>query len=191
MIVRERIHAYRHGDWIVACDRCGGEFYASEMRREWTGLIVCPSDWEPRHPQDFKRGVPDRQSPAWVRPEPPDTFVQFGTISLSDDEIESGSAEGTLVGTLSVTGDGAQSFRLLDSAGGRFKLDPDDSARLLAGPVPTDIATADEHEITVATTYSGVGQAFTITVLDTGADRRVTVDGDTRVTVDGDTRITI
>jgi hypothetical protein len=189
--LRERLPAFRSGDWLVCCDRCGGEFYASEMRREWTGLIVCRSDWEPRHPQDFKKGVPDRQNPAWVRPEPADTFVEFGTIALSGDEITSGAAEGTLIGLLSVTGDGAQSFRLLDSAGGRFKLDPDDSTRLLAGPVATDFDLEEEHTMTVATTYSAVGTDFDITVISTDADQRVTVDGDVRVTVDGDTRIAI
>jgi hypothetical protein len=67
--------AYRHGDWLATCDRCGREFYASQLRREWTGLMVCSGDWDPRHPQDFKRGVPDRQAVPWSRPEPPEVFV--------------------------------------------------------------------------------------------------------------------
>jgi hypothetical protein len=163
--VRERLPAYRHGSWLVTCDRCGGEFHASDVRHEWTGLIVCLADFDARHPQDFKRGVPDRQAPAWVRPEPPDTFIEFGTITLSDNEIASGAAEGTLIGLLSVSGSGAQSFRLLDDAEGRFKLDPADSTRLLAGPVATDFDLEDEHTITVATTYGAVGTDLDIDVL--------------------------
>lgn len=56
------------GDWNAECDRCGFNFKASELRKEWTGLRVCRDCWEPRHPQDFVRGVPDRQAPDWARP---------------------------------------------------------------------------------------------------------------------------
>lgn len=39
--------------------------------------MVCRDTcWEPRNAQDFVRGVPDKQAPPWVRPEPADTFVQ-------------------------------------------------------------------------------------------------------------------
>ena len=45
------------------------------MRKRWDGVITCPRDWEPRHPQDFVRGVKDNPSVPISRPEPPDTFV--------------------------------------------------------------------------------------------------------------------
>lgn len=67
--------AYRHGQWLAICDRCGFQYYSSKLRKEWTGLRVCSGPatndcWEPRHPQDFVRGRKDNQSPPWVRPEP-------------------------------------------------------------------------------------------------------------------------
>jgi len=57
------------GQWNAICDRCGEKHKSSKIRLEWTGLRVCAACWEPRHPQDFIKGVPDRQAPAWVRPE--------------------------------------------------------------------------------------------------------------------------
>lgn len=50
---------YRAGDWNSLCARCGFRFKFSELREEWTGLFVCHGCWEPRHPQDFVRGVPE------------------------------------------------------------------------------------------------------------------------------------
>ncbi len=34
-----------------ACHRCGFWFPSTEIKKEWTGLLVCEKDWEPRHPQ--------------------------------------------------------------------------------------------------------------------------------------------
>lgn len=69
---------FRHGEWLVLCDRCGTKYYGSQLRREWTGLRTCCGEgthncWEPRHPQLDVRGKTDRQAPPWSRPEPPDT----------------------------------------------------------------------------------------------------------------------
>lgn len=63
------------GSWNVICDRCGEKFKADELKREWTGLMVCEGCWEPRHPQDFLRSVPDKMSVPFVRPRPADIFV--------------------------------------------------------------------------------------------------------------------
>ena len=65
---------YEAGQWEAQCDRCGLNYKARQLRREWTGLRVCSgpgtSDcWEPRHPQDYLKGKPDRQAPPWTRPE--------------------------------------------------------------------------------------------------------------------------
>ena len=37
--------------------------------------MVCSGDWEPRQPQDFVRGVADKQAPPWARPEASDDFL--------------------------------------------------------------------------------------------------------------------
>lgn len=78
-------NTYRKGQWNALCDRCGFKFKSGEIRKEWTGLRVCCGPgtnncWEPRHPQEFVRGKKDKQTPAWVRPEPEDVFVTPGPI---------------------------------------------------------------------------------------------------------------
>lgn len=61
-------------NWCI-CDVCGFDFRAGQMRRRWDNLLVCPEDWEPRHPQDFVRGVRDDTRPAVVNPPGPDVFI--------------------------------------------------------------------------------------------------------------------
>lgn len=65
---------YEAGQWKAVCDRCGFDYKARQLRLEWTGLRVCDGPgtnecWEPRHPQESLQGKPDRQAPAWTRPE--------------------------------------------------------------------------------------------------------------------------
>lgn len=59
---------WRPGDYWMVCDICGFDYRRSQMKQRWDGLWVCGADWEPRHPQDFVKGVPDRQNPPVVRP---------------------------------------------------------------------------------------------------------------------------
>lgn len=65
------------GDWNAICDCCGFKFKASELRERWDGLMVCPEDWESRHPQDFLRVRGDNPSVPWTRPESDDEFIQI------------------------------------------------------------------------------------------------------------------
>jgi hypothetical protein len=67
---------FKLGDWFAICDECGFKFHASKLRKRWDGLMVCPEDFELRHPQDFARVVPDNPTPPWIRPPPADVFVQ-------------------------------------------------------------------------------------------------------------------
>lgn len=72
------------------CDRCGFEYNLNALRKEWTGLMVCSGPatngcWEPRHPQDFVRGVPDSQGVRPnMRPEPADVFINPGDVTPDD-----------------------------------------------------------------------------------------------------------
>lgn len=84
---------YEAGSWKAECDRCGFDYKNYQLRREWTGLMVCRGPgtndcWEPRHPQDQIQGVPDRQAPEWVRPgtvsEP---FVNEGGTDTTPDDL--------------------------------------------------------------------------------------------------------
>ena len=68
----------------MICDRCGFKYWNTELRREWTGLMVCRDDFETRHPQDFVRGVADRQVVPVSRPEPADVFLAVGDVTADD-----------------------------------------------------------------------------------------------------------
>lgn len=56
------------GDWNSVCSLCGHKFKASELSKHWQGFYRCKTCWEPRHPQDFVRGVKDDQSVPWSQP---------------------------------------------------------------------------------------------------------------------------
>lgn len=66
---------FREGDFYRTDDRTGKKVRASDTRREWTGRFVHKDDWEPRHPQDFVRGLTDRQTVPNPRPVPIAQFV--------------------------------------------------------------------------------------------------------------------
>ena len=73
---------YKHGDYNAICDKCGFKYKASQLRRTWDNLMVCKKDWEPRQPQDFVKGVKDKQTVPWARPEPENVFVD--NVSADD-----------------------------------------------------------------------------------------------------------
>ena len=79
-----RADFYRHGSHNWICERCGFKYKAEAKRKEWTGLIVCPPCWEPRHPQDFVRGTKDKQSVTDPRPEQADYFLSVGEVTEDD-----------------------------------------------------------------------------------------------------------
>ena len=61
---------YRPGDYLMICDRTGGQHYASEMRfEERTGLWVHKDSYDPEHPQEHIESIPDDQSVPVVRPD--------------------------------------------------------------------------------------------------------------------------
>lgn len=74
---------WKRGDHNGICQRCGFEFKFSELHKTWDGLWVCADDWEPRHPQDYVRGIPDNQSVRNTSPETPDTYAPFFVTSLT------------------------------------------------------------------------------------------------------------
>lgn len=47
------------GLFNIYCMSCNRKYKSNEIRKRWDGLLVCDEDWEPRHPQDFVRGVPE------------------------------------------------------------------------------------------------------------------------------------
>jgi len=57
------------GTWNALCDRCQRKYKANQLRKEWTGWMVCDHCWEPRHPQEFLRGHEEDENVDWTRPE--------------------------------------------------------------------------------------------------------------------------
>jgi len=64
---------YNSGEHNVTCDVCSKKIKSSLAKKRWDGFIVCPDDFEERHPQDFVRARQDKISVPFSRPIP--TFV--------------------------------------------------------------------------------------------------------------------
>ena len=63
--------------WGIS-DRSGFRYRLSEMRKEWTGLLVGKDEWEEKHPQLHPLRVkPDAQALKNARPEKPDDNIKF------------------------------------------------------------------------------------------------------------------
>ena len=65
---------YVSGEWNLICDVCSKKIKASDAKQRWDGLIVCPSDFEHRHPQDYVRAKTDKITVPFTRPRPVDGF---------------------------------------------------------------------------------------------------------------------
>jgi len=68
------------GNWKVACHRCGFWYPSSDIRREWTGILACPSCFETRHPQTLIKIRPETAVPDFVSKDPTD--VTNGICSI-------------------------------------------------------------------------------------------------------------
>ncbi len=60
---KTRSPGYQPGNHWLTCDRCGCFVRSAAAKKTWDGYVVCPDDWEPRHPQDFVRSRNDRIAP--------------------------------------------------------------------------------------------------------------------------------
>ena len=80
--------SYKPGDWNAHCDVCAFRFKASQLRKRWDGLMVCPEDFEQDHPQKYIRV--DQRAPTvpWVRKQNDATFIYVcklsGAVSFAD-----------------------------------------------------------------------------------------------------------
>lgn len=80
----------------VICDRCGDKLKSDQVREEWTGLYVCNTCWEPRHPQDLIKGIPDDQNVEISRPEAPDVELDTSGWLDTKTDIPPGHNDGSL-----------------------------------------------------------------------------------------------
>lgn len=51
---------FKSGEWNVWCMVCNRKIKSGEALKRWDGLIVCPEDFENRHPMDFLRTRQER-----------------------------------------------------------------------------------------------------------------------------------
>lgn len=70
---------YKKGDYNVICDICGTKHKASDCRMQWNNLFTCSTCYEERNPQDFVRGVRDKQRVPIPRPDGEPIFVGIVT----------------------------------------------------------------------------------------------------------------
>lgn len=66
---------YVPGDFYRICDMTGFKVRANRTKEMWFGTIRRSQSWEPRQPQDFVRGRPDKQSVPDARPRQADVSV--------------------------------------------------------------------------------------------------------------------
>ena len=81
---------FKSGSWNITCDRCSKKTKADEIKKEWTGFLVCPVCFEHRHPQDFVRARQDKISVPFTRPRSIDVFtsINYNTIYVEEDYIQ-------------------------------------------------------------------------------------------------------
>ncbi len=75
---------HKPGDYNQICRRTGFKIKASWGQKEWTGQTVRSQSWEPRHPQDLIRPIPDRQDVEDPNPEATDVFLAVGDVTVDD-----------------------------------------------------------------------------------------------------------
>ena len=73
---------YVSGEWNLVCDICSKKIKSSQAKQRWDGFIVCPEDYEQRHPQDFVKAKTDKVSVPFTRPIPTLTFVDVPYINI-------------------------------------------------------------------------------------------------------------
>ena len=66
---------FASGEWNIICDVCNKKIKSGEAKQRWDGFIVCPDDFETRHPQDFVMAKQDQITVPFSRPRQPDIFV--------------------------------------------------------------------------------------------------------------------
>lgn len=69
-MARDNRTKFISGDYNLICHVCGAKIKASQSRLRWDGVLVCPEDWEPRHPQEMPTPIiGDPRALKLVRPD--------------------------------------------------------------------------------------------------------------------------
>ena len=130
---------YTRGDWNLIDDKTGFKIKASNSRLQWNNVRCADRYFEERHPQDFVRGVPDKQNVPFARPESADPWLV--TSSTINNPTGTGFDAGTTTITVaSTTGFQNNDFvNILLDGGGILQTQvtvTDSITLLLANPLP-------------------------------------------------------
>lgn len=138
---------WRSGDYNAICDVCGFKYKASQLQQRWDGLMVCPEDWEIRHPQEMIRPIPDQNKLPWTRPD----------IPVADVTYVSGSATYYLLPSVPVPGETICFTIPSTSIGPIYFNVPTDSDSLVpptvTGPIALYPQTTTDGYLTAGTSY--------------------------------------
>jgi hypothetical protein len=74
----------------VICQRCSFRYQAHQLRKEWTGFMVCEYCYDPRHPQDYVKAVPDDMRVPYTRPENTTVSVEADINETTQTDTPSG-----------------------------------------------------------------------------------------------------
>lgn len=76
--------SYRPGGAYGICQRCGFKLRLNDLRKDWSGLMVCDADYDSL-PDTMKptSGGPEGMARPDASPEPPVTFIA-GTVRPDD-----------------------------------------------------------------------------------------------------------
>ena len=66
------------------CDRCGFEYDLAQLKKEWTGYMVCRDCFDHRHPQEAVRGVRDQQGIPGARPALTPVYLEINEVTADD-----------------------------------------------------------------------------------------------------------
>lgn len=73
---------FKSGDHLAICDICGFRGYASELRKNYQGLMVHDRCFETQHPQEQRK--PKQYIQKSYRPEGADIFLSPGDVTRDD-----------------------------------------------------------------------------------------------------------
>lgn len=77
---------YTSGGFNVICDVCSKKIKASDAKQRWDGFVVCPDDFEHRHPQDYVKAKVDKITVPFTRSRPVDVFIPVNYIVFYVDD---------------------------------------------------------------------------------------------------------
>jgi len=78
---------YIPGDPWMICDICGFKYRRSVMRKNYKGQVVCPEDFESRHPQELVKGIVSKMQVSNARPEPPEIYAPEYPNQITDNDL--------------------------------------------------------------------------------------------------------